>query len=113
MTVSKYDLLEALWNKHEALYDFLQDLNDRLSAGDRPDYEGVIANSELEIARIEAVYDLIDNDKPIPYPSDQQVADLASATGRLQKVTDVNAAYEKMAVAATELVKTWPVSKAG
>lgn len=112
-TLTKDQILDALWAKHEAIYDALQLLNDQLSAADRPDFEGVIANGELEIARIEAVYDLIDRNKPIPYPTDEQVAALAAATGALQKVTDTDAAYSQLLGAATALIKTWPVSQGG
>ena len=112
-TLTKDQILDALWEKHEAIYDFLQELNARLSAADRPDFEGVIANGELEIARIEAVYDLIDRDKPIAYPSDEQVKALAAAAGDLQRITDRERAYEELLGAATTLIKTWPISGGG
>jgi len=112
-TLTKDEILDALWEKHEAIYDLLQELNGRLSAADRPDYEGVLSNGELEIARVSAVYDMIDNNKQIPYPSDEQVEALAKATGALQQITDRNTAYENLAKSATALIKTWPVSRGG
>ena len=113
MPKTKDEILDELWRKHEALYDALQELNERLDPADRPDYEGRIMNAELEIARIEAVYDMIDNDKQIAFPSDQQVAALAAATGSLEVIVGKNRALTTVIEAATTLVKTWPVSGGG
>lgn len=113
MAADKDEILDALWSKHEILYDALQELNDRLDPGDRLDFEGQMINAELEIARIEAIYDMIDNDKQIPFPTDPQVASLAAATGALEGVVARNKALTKIIEATTALVKTWPVSKGG
>ena len=110
-TLSKDEILNAIWEKHEAIYDFLQELNERLKTStERRKYEGVMANGVLEIQRLEAVYDMIYTNKPITYPSDEQVHALALATGELQSITDRNTAYSALIDAATELIKTWPVS---
>ena len=113
MTVGKDKILDALWAKHEILYDALQELNERLDPSDRPDFEGQMINAELEIARIEAVYDMVDNDRPIPFPSQAQVDALAAATGALQGIVAHNKKLTAILEAATALVKTWPVSKGG
>lgn len=113
MALSKDDVLDALWAKHEALYDFLQEMNERHAPQDLPDVEPIMINGELEIARIQAVYDLIDRDRPIPFPSDEQVRALAQATGALEAVVRVNAEIDKMVQAAGSAIKTWPVSRGG
>lgn len=113
MAVARDEILDALWSKHEILYDALQELNERLDPADRPDFEGQMINAELEIARIEAVYDMIDNDRPIPFPTDQQVEALAAATGALEAIVAKNKALTKVIEAVTALVKTWPVSRGG
>lgn len=111
--VTKNDILFALWGKFQALYDFLQELNGRLKPAERPDYEGVILNTQLEIERVKQSYDMIKLDDAIPFPSEDQVRALAYSTGELQKVVGVSAAYKDMASAAVGLIKTWPVSQGG
>ncbi|MGH6613736.1 hypothetical protein [Sphingomonas sp.] len=113
MPIGKDEILDELWRKHEILYDALQELNDRLDPADRPDFEGRMMNAELEIARIEAVYDMIDNDKQIAFPTDQQIDALAAATGALEVVVGKSKALVKVIETATALVKTWPVSRGG
>lgn len=113
MPIDKDEILDELWRKHEILYDALQELNDRLAPVDRPDYEGQMLNAELEIARIEAVYDMIDNDKQIAFPTEQQTQALAEATGKLEVMVGRNKALGTLIGATTTLVKTWPVSKGG
>ena len=110
---TKDEILDELWRKHETLYDALQELNERLDPADRPDFEPQILNAELEIARIEAVYDMIDNDKQIAFPTQEQVDKLAAATGALEAVVRKNQKLTKVIEAATAVVKTWPVSRGG
>ncbi len=111
--VTKQQVLDALYDKYQTLYDFLQELNSRLDPDDRPDYEGIILNARLEIERVRADYDFIEKDKPIPFPSADQVAALAQATGALQRIVGINEALSNLIVAATGLIKTWPVSSGG
>lgn len=113
MAFTKNQILDALWHKHEILYDTLQELNARLDPADRPDYEGKMLNAELEIARIEAVYDMIDNDRQIAFPTDQQVQDLSEATGSLAVIVGRNKALNILIDASTKVVKSWPVSNGG
>lgn len=113
MTVDKDELLDKLWKKHEALYDMLQDINDRVPPADKPDVEPVVSNGELEIARVEAVYDWVSNDKPVPFPSQEEVDALAEAAGRVDHAVRYSAAIEEVIKAGTTLIKTWPVSKGG
>ena len=110
---TKDEILDELWRKHEALYDALQELNGRLDSADRPDSEGQILNAELEIARIEAVYDMIDNDRQIAFPTQSQVDALVGATGALELIIGKNKALTQLIEATTALVKTWPVLKRG
>lgn len=107
---SKSDLLLALWKKFQALYDFVQELNSRLSPADRPDYEGIILNAKLEIERVKDAYHMIKHGDPIPFPPDAEIREFAKATGALQRVVKVNASYSELATAAAALVNTWPVS---
>lgn len=111
--VTKNDLMIALWGKFQALYDFLQELNGRLKPFQRPDYDCVVLNTELEIERVKHSYDMIKSDAAIPFPSEDQVRALAERTGELQKVIGVNEAYGRMAAAAVGLIATWPVSDGG
>lgn len=110
---TKNEILLALWGKFQALYDFVQELNARLHPAERPDYEGIILNAKLEIERVKQAYQMIKDGDPIPFPSEDQVRQLAEATGRLQQIVGVNAAYEDMADAAIGVVKSWPVSEGG
>ena len=116
MALSKIDpddLWDLLWTKHEALYDFLQALNELLKPDQRSDHEGVIRNAELEIQRIEAIIDLLDARDPVLYPTEEQVSMLKDAVGRLQRAVDDAAGVERLIKAATAAIGTWPVSKAG
>lgn len=113
MAFTKDQILDALWHKHEILYDTLQELNTRLGPADRPDYEGRMLNAELEIARIEAVYDMIDNDRQIAFPTDQQVQDLSAATGALAVIVGRDKALNTLIDTTTKVVNSWPVSKGG
>ena len=110
---TKDEILDELWRKHEVLYDALQELNERLGPADRPDYEGRIMNAELEIARIEAVYDMIDNDRQIAFPTQAQVEALAEASGALEKIVNETEKLDALIKAVTAAVKTWPVSRGG
>jgi len=110
---TKDEILDELWRKHEVLYDALQELNERLDPADRPDFEPRMLNAELEIARIEAVYDMIDNDKQIAFPTQEQVDKLAEASGALEVVVGQNKKLTKPIEVATVVVKTWPVSRGG
>jgi hypothetical protein len=107
----KEQLLLALWNKFQTLYDFVQELNARLSPADRPDYEPVILNAKLEIERVKDAYHMIKHNDPMPFPSDAEIKAFAEATGKLQKIVKENEAYTKLAEAATALINTWPVGK--
>ena len=110
---TKAELLDALYDKYQLLYDFLQELNARLDPDERPNHEGTILNTELEIERVKDAYYFIADDRPIPFPSQKQVDDLALATGALEKVVGINKAIDAMIDAATAVIKTWPVSKGG
>jgi hypothetical protein len=110
---TKEEMLDALYDKYQTLYDFLQELNGRVQPEDRPDYEGIILNAQLEIQRVREAYDFVEKDHPIPYPSDDQVRALAGATGELQRIVGINTQLEALIGAATALIKTWPVSGAG
>ncbi len=110
---TKDEVLDELWRKHETLYDALQELNERLDPADRPDFEGRILNAELEISRIEAVYDMVDNDRQIAFPTQKQIDALAEASGELEKIINQNKALKKVIEAVTAAVKTWPLSKGG
>ena len=111
--LTKNEILLALWGKFQVLYDFVQEMNERLRPAERPDFEGIILNAKLEIERVRQAYDMIKHDDPIPFPSEDQVRAFAEATGRLQQVVGINAAYEKLASAAIGLTKTWPLSQGG
>lgn len=111
--ITTAEVLDALYDKYQILYDFLQELNARLDPADRPDYEGTILNTELEIERVKDAYYFIAGNKPIPFPSDEQVRALADATGSLQRIVGINAAIEAMIGAATGLIRTWPISRGG
>lgn len=107
------EILDALYDKYQSLYDFLQELNARLRPADRPDHEGTILNTELEIERVKDAYNFIHDGKPIPFPSEEQVRALAEATGSLQRIVGINQAISKLITAATGLIRTWPVSRGG
>lgn len=111
--LAKEDILDALYDKYQSLYDFLQELNTRLEPADRPDYDGTILNAELEIERVKDAYNLIQHNMPIPFPSDAQVNALAEATGALQRIVGINEAMSNLVAAATGLIKTWPLSRGG
>lgn len=110
---TKTEVLDALYDKYQLLYDFLQELNARLDPQDRPDHEGTILNTELEIERVKGAYYFVADDRPIPFPSEEQINALAAATGALEKIVGISEAIDAMIVAATGLIKTWPVSKGG
>jgi hypothetical protein len=107
---SKTDLLLALWRKFQTLYDFVQELNARLSPADRPDFEPAILNAKLEIERVKDAYHMIKHGDPIPFPSEAEIKAFAIATGELQKIVKINESYQKLASAAAALVNTWPIS---
>ena len=106
-------LWNDLWTKQQALYDYLQTLNTSLMPADRPNYAGDIGNAQYEIERIGAILDLLDNNRPIPFPSDDQVVALRSSVGALQQAVTRGAAVAELVAAASAVVSTWPLSNGG
>ncbi len=110
---TKEEMLDLLYDKYQTLLDFLQELNHRLEPADRPDHEGILLNTELEIERTKSAYDLIKEDAQIPFPGDDEVQALASATGELQKIVDNNKRLDVLIAAGVAVVKTWPTARKG
>jgi hypothetical protein len=106
-------LWNTLWDKHEALIDYLQALNEKLSPDDRPDYEGSIRNAELEVQRIEALMDALNAGRVPPFPSEEQIEAMQTSVGKLQQAVARSAKIDKLISAATAVIKTWPVSAGG
>jgi hypothetical protein len=107
------DLWRELWNKQQALYDYLQALNGQLSPDDRPNYAGDIGNAEYEIDRLGAVMDQLAADQSIPIPTDEQIKALETSVGELQTVVANGENADKLVAAATAVIATWPLSSTG
>jgi hypothetical protein len=106
----KQEILDSLWDKHEALYRYRRDLNNRLTPGERIDHAGDLDNAKLEMDLVWATRQEIKDDGSLAFPSDEEVRALQDATGRLQAITEKNTAYNALIGAATKLIQTWPVS---
>ncbi len=57
--------------------------------------------------------DLVVSLPPIPFPSDEQVQDLAPAVGTLRQAVTRSDDIDDLIAAATAAIKTWPVSGGG
>jgi hypothetical protein len=107
------ELWSQLWVKQQALYDYLQRLNDEVLPDDKPNYAGTIGNANYEIERIEAILVALGGNQPIPFPSDDQVDALRASVGRLQQAIVGSANVNELLAAATAVIATWPLSHGG